>query len=157
MDPAFTIEPATTAVANDVLRLIELLYADESIPFRGREMSAALERLLTEPALGFILIARDRASRAVVAYGVATLGYDVEFAGADSFITDLYVDRRVRNRGIGQALLDALTQALAERGVKAVHLMVRPENQRAQALYQARGFNPVPRVLMTKLLGRDSS
>jgi ribosomal protein S18 acetylase RimI-like enzyme len=30
--------------------------------------------------------------------------------------------------------------------------MVRPENERARALYEARGFTVVPRMLMTKLL-----
>jgi ribosomal protein S18 acetylase RimI-like enzyme len=152
MDSAFTIEPATVAHKADVLRLIALLYDDEAIPFRAAAMDAALARLLAEPALGFVLIARERQSAAVVAYGVATLGYDVEFAGHDAFITDLYVEHRLRGRGIGQALLDALVHSLKERGVMAAHLMVRPENDRARALYEARGFKTVPRMVMTKVL-----
>lgn len=152
MDSGFSIEAAGLAHKAEVLRLIALLYADEAIPFRAEAMDAALARLLAEPALGFVLIAREGAGRAVVGYGVATLGYDVEFAGHDAFITDLYVEHRVRGRGIGQALLDAMVRGLAERGAKAAHLMVRPENERARALYEARGFNAVPRVLMTKLL-----
>jgi ribosomal protein S18 acetylase RimI-like enzyme len=152
MDSAFTIEPATLAHKADVLRLIALLYEDESIPFRATEMDAALARLLAEAALGFVLVARDRVSETIVGYGVATLGYDVEFAGHDAFITDLYVEKRVRGRGIGQALLDAMVAGLGDRGVKAAHLMVRPENERARALYEARGFEAVPRVLMTKRL-----
>lgn len=115
-------------------------------------MDAALAKLLVEPALGFVLVARERASQAIVGYGVATLGYDVEFAGHDAFITDLYVEKRVRGRGIGQALLDAMVDGLGERGVKAAHLMVRPENERARALYEERGFKTVPRLLMTKPL-----
>jgi ribosomal protein S18 acetylase RimI-like enzyme len=152
MDSAFKIELATLAHKAEVLRLIALLYEDESIPFRAAEMDAALARLLAEPALGFALIARERANEAIVGYGVATIGYDVEFAGHDAFITDLYVDKRVRERGVGQALLDAMVAGLGDRGVKAAHLMVRPENERARALYEARGFKAVPRVLMTKRL-----
>lgn len=154
MDSAFEIEVAVAAHKADVLRLIALLYDDESIPFRAHAMDAALARLLADPALGFVLIARERQSEAILAYGVATLGYDVEFAGHDAFITDLYVEHHVRGRGIGQALLDALVQGLEERGAMAVHLMVRPENERARALYEARGWKTVPRLLMTKLLAR---
>jgi ribosomal protein S18 acetylase RimI-like enzyme len=152
MSTAFDIELATTTEAPEVLRLIAQLYEGEAIPFRAEAMGAALRRLLSEPALGFVLIAREQATRAIVAYGVATFGFDVEFAGRDAFITDLYVAPHARSRGVGQMLLDALTEGLRERGAKAVHLMVRPENERAQALYEARGFKVVPRTVMTKLL-----
>jgi ribosomal protein S18 acetylase RimI-like enzyme len=149
---AFEIELATSAQAPEVLRLIAQLYEGEAIPFRAEAMGAALSRLLAEPDLGFVLVARQRESRALAGYGIATFGFDVEFAGHDAFITDLYVEPSARNRGLGQALLDALADGLRERGAKAVHLMVRPENERARALYEARGFNVVPRTLMTKLL-----
>ena len=152
MSTLFDIELATTTDAPEVLRLIAQLYEGEAIPFRAEAMGTALRRLLSEPALGFVLVARDPATRAIVAYGVATLGFDVEFAGHDAFITDLYVEPHARSRGIGQTLLDALTEGLRERGAKAAHLMVRPENERAQALYEACGFEVVPRAVMTKLL-----
>jgi len=152
MSTAFDIELATATEAPEVLRLIAQLYEGEAIPFRAEAMGAALLRLVSEPALGFVLVARARPTRAIVGYGVATLGFDVEFAGHDAFITDLYVEPPSRGRGIGQAMLDALTQGLRERGAKAVHLMVRPENERAQALYETRGFEAVPRTVMTKLL-----
>jgi ribosomal protein S18 acetylase RimI-like enzyme len=152
MSTAFDIELATTTDAPDVLRSIAQLYDGEAIAFRAEAMGAALLRLLSDPALGFVLVVRERPTRAIVGYGVATFGFDVEFAGPDAFITDLYVEPRARRRGIGQALLDALTQGVRERGAKAAHLMVRPENERAQALYEARGFKVVPRTVMTKLL-----
>jgi ribosomal protein S18 acetylase RimI-like enzyme len=152
MSTAFDIELATTIEAPEVLRLIAQLYEGEAIRFCAEAMGAALRRLVSEPALGFVLVARERTTRTIVGYGVATLGFDVEFAGHDAFITDLYVEPHTRSHGIGQALLDALTQGLRERGAKAAHLMVRPENERAQALYEARGFKVVPRTLMTKLL-----
>lgn len=152
MSTAFNVELATATEAPELLRLIAQLYEGEAIPFRAGAMGAALLRLLSEPALGFVLVARERVSSVVVGYGVATFGFDVEFAGADAFITDLYVEPHARSRGVGQALLDALTQGLRERGAKAAHLMVRPENDRAQALYEARGFKAVPRTVMTKLL-----
>jgi ribosomal protein S18 acetylase RimI-like enzyme len=152
VDSAFEITPATPADASAVLRMLAELYAGEAIAFRAGAMEAALQRLLSEPALGLVLVARERADDQVVGYGVATFGYDVEFAGRDAFITDLYVAPPVRARGIGRALLDAMVKALAERDIKAVHLMVRPKNDRARALYETRGFKAVPRTVMTKLL-----
>ena len=152
MDSSFGITSATPADATALLRMLAALYAGEAIVFRAAAMGAALQRLLSEPALGLVLVARERSSSDVVGYGVATVGYDVEFAGHDAFVTDLYVDPPSRARGIGRALLDALLKALAERDIKAAHLMVRPENDRARALYETRGFKVVPRTVMTKLL-----
>jgi ribosomal protein S18 acetylase RimI-like enzyme len=148
----YVISLAAASDAQAVLRLIALLYVDEKIPLRAEAMQAALLKLLSDPALGFVLMARERAGSEVIAYGVATLGYDVEFAGTDAFITDLYVEHAHRGRGLGQRLLDALVEALRARDVKAVHLMVRPENEKAHALYASKGFADVPRVLMTKIL-----
>lgn len=152
MSTAFEIELATSAQAAEVLRLIAQLYEGEAIPFRAEAMGAALSRLLAEPNLGFVLVARLRESGAVVGYSVATFGFDIEFAGHDAFITDLYVEPSSRNRGLGQALLTATTQALRDRGAKAAHLMVRLDNPRARALYELHAFTPIPRTLMTKLL-----
>lgn len=146
------ISLATLADAPAVLRLIALLYADEKIVFRAQAMEEALRRLLAETALGLVLVAREPGKHDVIAYGVATLGYDVEFAGPDAFVTDLYVEQAHRGRGLGQRMLDALIEALRARGVKAVHLMVRPENDKARALYAGMGFEDVPRVMMTKSL-----
>jgi ribosomal protein S18 acetylase RimI-like enzyme len=152
VDSSFEIALASESDATDVLALIAQLYADEAIVFRPEPMADALRKLLADSALGFVLVARDRSSRAIAGYGVATLGFDVEFAGHDAFITDLYVEEPARKRGLGRALLDAMIEALAARGVKAVHLMVRPENERARALYETLGFRAVPRILMTKNL-----
>ena len=54
--------------------------------------------------------------------------------------------------GVGRQLIDALLSTLQARGIKAVHLMVRPENAPARALYESLDFRAVPRQLMTKRL-----
>jgi ribosomal-protein-alanine N-acetyltransferase len=45
-----------------------------------------------------------------------------------------------RRAGIGRALLDAATTALAGRGVRSLWLEVRVSNAAARAMYQAAGF-----------------
>lgn len=122
----------------------------EGIVWKPESMIAALRSVLREDALGLILVARDRSSCAIVGYGLATFGYDLEFAGRDASITELFVDPANRGRGLGQLLLDSIVEKLQEHGVGAVHLMVRPENVRARRLYESRGFRVTPRIMMTK-------
>jgi ribosomal protein S18 acetylase RimI-like enzyme len=124
----------------------------EGITWEPESMGAALHRLLRERDLGLVLVARDEASRLMVGYGLATFGYDIEFAGRDAFITELFVTQAARGRGLGRALLDAMTEELRLRETKAVHLVVRPENAAARALYESRGFRVSPRLLMTRRL-----
>jgi ribosomal protein S18 acetylase RimI-like enzyme len=147
------ITPAGIDDERDIVPLMAAFNDAEGIPWRPAPMGAALQRLLGDASLGLILVARDRATRAPVGYGLATFGYDLEFAGADAFITELFVDPALRGRGVGRSLLEALVQALQARGANAVHLMVRPENERARSLYAKLGFHTAPRIMMTRRLG----
>ncbi len=57
-----------------------------------------------------------------------------------SFIKDLVVDPRWRNRGVGSALLSAAIEALRKRGAEEVALKVNIYNGTAQRLYRQFGF-----------------
>jgi ribosomal protein S18 acetylase RimI-like enzyme len=144
------IRPAEGGDIPALVPLMAAFNALEGIPWRPGPVRRALERLLREPALGRVLVARSGAGGELVGYGVATFGYDLEFGGPDAFITELFVAPEARERGIGRGLLQALLRDLGERGAAAVHLMVRPENDAARALYSSAGFHAVPRVMMTK-------
>jgi ribosomal protein S18 acetylase RimI-like enzyme len=148
------VEPVTVGHIAEILPLMEEFNAFEGITWKPETMVPALEFLLDDPALGFGLLARDPSTGGLVGYGLATMGYDVEYGGADAFVTELFVAPAQRGRGIGHLLLDALVAALEARGARAVHLMVRPENAAARALYGGRGFREVPRLLMTRPLTR---
>lgn len=139
-----------------ILPLMAAFNRTEGIDWRPGPMGAALRRLLGAGDLGLVLVAREGASRAVTGYMIATFGYDLEFAGPDAFITELFVEPLSRGRGLGRALLDAMIGHLRLSGTNAVHLMVRPENERARALYAGRGFRLAPRIMMTMpLVGHD--
>lgn len=150
------ITQALSADEATILPLMEEFNAEESIPWRPSVMIPALRRLLDEPSIGMLLIAREPAIGTVVGYGVATFGFDMEFGGRDAFITEVFVHSSFRRRGVGRALLDALTNRLRADGAGAVHLVVRHENTQARALYEAQGFAAVPRLLMTKSLAAVS-
>lgn len=100
--------------------------------------------------LGIVLLARERVGSESAGYALATFGYDLEYAGRDAFITELFVVSGYRCRGLGRALLEASMAILQQHGVNAGHLMVRPDNDHARALYERLGFETAPRLMMTK-------
>lgn len=92
-------------------------------------------------------------SRAPIGYVIITFGWSVEFGGMDAFIDEIYVRPAIRGRGIASEVLITLPGALAQGGVKAMHLEVDRDNAVAQRLYTRAGFKPRERYfLMTKRL-----
>jgi len=134
----------------EVLPRTRLLAAHEGIVVGDAALEAALLALLADPALGSVwLVERDGGG--VVGYAITTFGYDLEFAGRDATLTELWIDPPARGDGAGAAALAALTPALAARGVHALHLQVRPENP-AIRLYERHGFVRSPRLVLTRRL-----
>jgi tRNA threonylcarbamoyl adenosine modification protein TsaD/ribosomal-protein-alanine acetyltransferase len=61
----------------------------------------------------------------------------------DGHVLDLAVREDARGRGIGRALLSALVELAAERGIGRMTLEVRPGNDAARRLYESAGFHGV--------------
>jgi ribosomal protein S18 acetylase RimI-like enzyme len=160
-DPAIAIRAARLADVTALMPLMAPFNRSEAIPWRPRLMVRALRRLLREPQLGAVLVAvrtgpvaaRSRRAR-LVGYVIATFNYDLEFAGPDAFVTELFVDPAVRMQGVGRTLLAAMVERLRAEGALAVHLLVRPDNLAARLLYESAGFEEVPRLMMTLQPGR---
>ena len=150
MKPPEKIELATNEHAPDILPLMIAFNEAESIVWRPDVMVPALHRLLDDSNLGLVLVAST--GPRLVGYSLATFGYDLEFAGRDAFITEIFVESASRGQGLGRRLLESTVQHLHQRRVHAVHLVVRPDNPRARALYESHGFKASPRILMTKEL-----
>src|SRR6188768_2745599 len=92
------------ACIEDEAKIVPLMIAfnqAEGIVWRPEPMRAALRRLICEPDLGVVLVGRDVSAGAVVGYSLATFGFDLEFAGRDAFITELFVEDAFRKRGTG--------------------------------------------------------
>ncbi len=88
---------------------------------------------LLENQRAVYLVARNEMNR-VVGY----IGMWVVFD--EGHITNLATHPVFRRQGIGQALLDKLTEVSRTRGVKYLTLEVRRSNGSAQELYQKTGF-----------------
>ena len=110
----------------------------------------ALAHLLASDATGAILVAeRDGL---LAGYAVVTWGFDLEFAGRDAFLTEIFVEPVHRRGGTARALLDGVMASARDAGAAALHLMVYPDNAPAIALYEGAGFARIPRVAMTRSL-----
>jgi ribosomal protein S18 acetylase RimI-like enzyme len=146
----FEVRRATRADLPEILPRTRALNAHEGIAIADAELSRALGTLLDDPALGVVFLVADAAG-SPVGHAIVTYGYDLEFAGRDAFLTELWIDEPARRRGAGTAALAQLEPHVREAGVRALHLQVRPDNP-ALRLYERTGFAPVPRVTMTKRL-----
>lgn len=139
---------ATPADLPDLLPRTRALNAHEGIVVAPDALEAALHALLADPASGGVWLIEDAA---VVGYAIVTFGYDLEFAGRDAWLTELWVDEHARGTGAGTAALSLLDAQLQPLGVRALHLQVRPENP-ALRLYERAGFTRSPRLVLTRRL-----
>lgn len=129
------------AKADDLPRLQSLVarfHDHEGIKQSDKDREAALRLLLEGSPHGAAYLIGPR--QGPVGYIIVSFGYSVEMGGVDSFIDEFYIRENVRGRGMGGEVLRALMPALAEYGVKALHLEVDRENLDAKRLYTRLGF-----------------
>ncbi len=134
----------------ELLAMMGTFNRAEHVTWRKPEVLPALRKLLREPSLGRVVVAEGRGGGELRGYAVATFGYDLEFAGRDAFLTELFVRSRFRRTGEGRRLLGALMDEMRGAGAAAIHLLVWPANRAARRLYHAAGFTPVPRLVMSQ-------
>ncbi len=74
--------------------------------------------------------------------GVALLAYRLNVSAGERFasVEDLYVRPEDRRRGVGRALLEAVDELCAERGISYVEAQV--EETEAELFYSALGYEP---------------
>jgi GNAT superfamily N-acetyltransferase len=133
------VAPARGAELAEPLRLLEEFLRDgepvpESFPRRLREAVEA----------GDLEVLAARAEGRVV--GVAVVAYRLSISAAGPFasIEDLYVEPAARRRGAGRALVEAVGERCAARGVSYVEAQV--EDEEAAAFYGALGYEDEPGV-----------
>jgi ribosomal protein S18 acetylase RimI-like enzyme len=93
-----------------------------------------------------LLIAVDDGSPAGFVTGVELLHPDKP--GPEMFLYELGVDEAFRGRGIGRALVEALTSLAWERGCYAVWVLTDDDNAAATATYRAAGGRREPGSVM---------
>lgn len=118
--------------------LVARFHAHEGIEQADDLRAKALLPLLEGSPHGAAYLVGPR--QGPVGYIIVSFGYSVEMGGIDAFIDEFYIRENVRGRGMGAEVLRALMPALADYGVKALHLEVGRENPGAARLYGRLGF-----------------
>jgi GNAT superfamily N-acetyltransferase len=133
-----------------LLTMMEPFNALERLPWDARAKERALRTLLTDRSLGVVglLVSTD----GPVGYFVVTWGYDLEWDGRDAFLTELFLEPRLRGQGLGNEAMKHLEAVAREHGARALHLMVLDENLVARRLYASHGYVAPPRIFLSKQL-----
>lgn len=124
---------------SELLRLLEEHLRD------GEPMTGDFAQLFREAVeAGGLEVLAARVEERVA--GVAVLAYRLSASAAGLFasIEDLYVRPDARRQGAGRALLEAVEERCASRGISYVEAQV--EDEEAAAFYAALGYEPEPGV-----------
>src|SRR5437660_2355568 len=141
------------ASERDLLRLLELmreLYQHEAMNFDEEVARSALKKTLLDSTLGsayLILLDEQPAG-----YFVLTFCFSLEFHGKFALLDEIYVRKALRKQKMGTKVIEFVEGICKKMGIKALRLEVGQENQAAQSLYGATGFQKDPRYLFTKWL-----
>lgn len=144
------IRVATADDADGLLDMMVDFNRLEGIAWSRETGAPALATLLSSPSVGSVGLVCE--GDAVRGYFVVTWGFDLEWAGRDAFLTELYLRPETRGRGIGRAVMPLVEGFVRANEARALHLLVRPENEAAVRLYRGVGFEQPPRVFLTKPL-----
>ena len=133
------VEPARGAGLAEPLRLLEEFLRDGE-----PEPESFARRLRESVEAGELEVLAARAEGRVV--GVAVLAYRLSISAGGLFasVEDLYVKPDARRRGVGRALLEAVGERCAARGVSYVETQV--EDEEAAGFYAALGYEEEPGV-----------
>ncbi|WP_135505440.1 GNAT family N-acetyltransferase [Roseovarius aestuariivivens] len=129
-----------------VLRLVSDFHAEQNIAQDDAARRAALTPLLDGSPHGCIYLAGP--ARAPIGYVVISFGWSIEYGGLDAILDEIYIRSGVRGRGIGSEILASLPKALGAAGVKALHLEVDREDDRARTFYGKQRFAARERYLL---------
>jgi len=143
LDPAHIDEvgPLWKALLDHIAALPEAL-----VPVRPSDESWGLERAVMLEALkgeAFVLVARRDGQVVGYLYAIVEGPDPVWYTGdKHAELAHLCVADGQRGNGVGGALIDAMDEELARRGVEDVVIGVDTGNDPAVGLYESRGYRP---------------
>ena len=126
-----------------LLKFITAYYRFDKIPFQRRSLEQGLHTLLRNLSLGKAWLMECH--KKPVGYAIVTYNFDLEYGGVEAMLTDLYVEKRYRNKGIGSLALYEIEDFCRERGIRAIELQVQHHNKTAATFYRKAGFHVLPR------------
>ncbi len=145
------IDIARPGDLEDILTLAREFYAHFGLAWIEDAKAAVILEVLGHPECGRIWLARDRDDQPV-GYALVVTYLSLELGGRTAILDEFHVTATQRGRGIGRALLETLSQALAREGVGHLRLELDEHHPEAATLYQRQGFLRDGRELWTRRL-----
>lgn len=143
-------QPASAEDIGGILPLMRDFYGADGYSYDREVAHAALAALVRDSSLGRLWVVRDAGS--VVAYLAVSFGFSLEFGGRDAFVDELVVAPSHQGRGLGTEALAVAEVECRAAGIRALHLEVEFEKERARRLYEKAGYFSHSRHLLTKRL-----
>lgn len=137
MSAALTL--ATADHFERLLPLVTAFHTEAGIGTDETQRAEGLRPLLEGCPLGVAYLIGP--PRAPIGYIVVSFGWSLEFGGMDGFVDEIFVRPGVRGRGVASEVLLTLPRALADVGLKALHLEVNAQDTAARRLYKRAGFS----------------
>lgn len=131
------IRPATAADVDELVRLLEELNADQGEEL-GHVTAEAVRRDGFGPSPEFKVLLAELDGRPV-GYALYHPSWSTEYALKGFYLYDLFVCAAARGRGIGRALLGAVSAAARAEGRSFLWWNSKLGNARAQAFYRGLG------------------
>jgi len=141
------IEPAETEVAAS---LFHAQLREHDLGGSVEELRAVIHSVISDPALGFILLAWADATAVGAAFAAAHTS--LEHGGAIGWLEELYVSPAFRSQGIGSRLLVEIISRARQLKWRGIELEVVAGHERASALYLRHGFRSLSRKRFVRML-----
>jgi len=145
-EPSFTINPVGDHDLDELLVLVRAYCDFYAVTPTDRDLRALMVGLLAAGGReGLQLLARDATGEPA---GFATLlfTWSTTSAARAAVMNDLYVAPHARGQGLAQALIDRCQTESGQRGAAKLTWITRPDNHRAQAVYDRAGAHRDPWV-----------
>ena len=136
------------------IRLAEIFDVPElnklNILFNGEGCSSIkiIEESLKNNAREIVVVA-DEEDR-LVGFCCGQIFKSVCYSYNYSEITELYIMKEYRRKGIGKQLIDFMETEFIKRGVKHIHILTGKDNKIAQSLYHLCGYIETSEILLDK-------
>jgi GNAT superfamily N-acetyltransferase len=139
-----------------LLKFVIAYYRFDKIPFNRKSLEQGLHTLLRNLSLGKAWLMESH--KKPVGYAIVTYNFDLEYGGVEALLTDLYVEKRYRNKGIGSLALYEIEDFCRERGIRAIEVQVQHHNKAAAIFYRKAGFGILPRkVLLMEVRSEEAA
>ena len=144
------IERATSEDVDQLLELVHMQFLEHGIQFSAVQLNAATKHLLTRQELGFVLTAKK--NHQLLGFAAVSFAWTLEHGGKSAWLDELYVLPGFRCSGIGTTLIERVIIEARETSCLAIDIEVEDEHQRAENLYERKGFKKLKRSRWVKSL-----